>query len=184
MLELFFSILFFPFLLGVIVLVIIGAIRRPPFTIQGRWQTFLDGLQLPAMEFYASVKAGLLERQIPNVSLSEESFLERHILSAKRYYLRVSKHEYIYYIGITPYGTGTFISSWQCVKEETVMNHIPVISKLLGLDRKRKTFYQMDTETMFRSLVHATVIETVSTLSEAKGYRGLTELEKQFTELR
>ena len=95
-------------------------------------------------------------------------------------YLRVSQNEYLYYICSAPYGTGTFVSSWFCTKDEKLGNRIPVLSKLAGKDRANKTFYQMDTEAMFQSAVHTTVLDVVNSLSETKGMRGLSELQGQF----
>ncbi len=165
-------------LLIILVIVVIIAIRRRPATIVDRWQTFLDGQSIGAHDFYSTVKAGLLERQITKVSVKEQTFLESHIASAKRLYLRISQNEYDYYVCAAPYGTGTFISSWLCVKDEQLVNRLPVVSKLMGKDRKNKTFYQRDTEAMFRLAVHTTVISAVDNLSEEHGQRGLTDLQK------
>ena len=65
--------------LFVLIIIALRVARKKPITIQGHWRTFLDGFQLPANEFYQAVKAGLAERNITQVSLTEESFLEKHI---------------------------------------------------------------------------------------------------------
>lgn len=169
-------------ILFVIVAVIV--LGKTPVTIKNNWQTFVDGFSVSASEFYDVVKAGLQERQITHVDVAQESFLEKHIFSAQRMYLRVIQDEYVFYICCAPYGTGTFFSSWLCIKDEKFINKIPLLSKLMGKDRNNKTFYQMDTEGMFRSSVHTTVIEAVNSLTEAKGKRGLTELEKQFKDFK
>ena len=175
-------------ILGIIVLIVtilfVVALARSPITIKSHWQTFLDGFAVPSAELYAAITAGLAERQITKVAVTEESFLESHIISDKRAYLRVTQNEYIFYICAAPYGTGTFISSWLCIKDENFMNKIPILSKLMGKDRNNKTFYQMDTEAMFQEAVHATVLSAVSSMTLAKGMRGFTELEKQFKDFR
>lgn len=160
----------------VLAVAIFLVVRRKPFTTTHPWQQFLDGFQVSTNDFYAAVKAGLAERKITKVDLKEESFLESHVFSAKRVYLRVRQNEFIYYICAAPYGTGTFVSSWLCVKDENLMNRIPVLSKLAGKDRGNKTFYQMDTEAMFRLAVQTTVVDVVNNLTDAKGLRGLPEL--------
>jgi len=163
-----------------IVIILIIAYGKSPKTIQDDWRTFLDGFQVSTTDFYASMKAALSERQITKVEVTEESFLESHMLSAKRLYLRITQNEYVIYICSAPYGTGTFISFWLCTKDENFLNRIPIVSKLMGKDRDSKTFYQMDTEAMFKLAVHSALTETIGSLTDAKGYRGLTELEKQF----
>jgi len=167
-----------------IAVVLIAIFARTPVTIKSHWQTFLDGFQISTDEFYSLVNEGLKERQITHVDVAQESFLEKHILSAKRIYLRVTQDEYVFYICSAPYGTGTFVSSWLCIKDEMLINKIPIINKLAGKDRANKTFYQMDTEAMFRSAVHTAVIAAVDSMTEAKGKRGLTELERQFKDVR
>jgi len=167
----------------VVIILIMVALAKAPVTIKGHWQTFLDGFQISTDEFYTLVKDGLSERKITQVDIGEESFLESHILSAKRVYLRVVQDEYVVFICAAPYGTGTFVSSWLCIKDENYINRIPIISKLAGKDRENKTFYQMDTQAMFRSAVHSAVIAAVNNMTESKGIRGLTELEKQYKDI-
>jgi hypothetical protein len=157
---------------------------KTPMTIKSHWQTFLDGFQIGTNELYTQVRAGLKERHINHVDINEETFLESHLLSAKRLYLRVTQNEFVFYFCCAQYGTGTFVSSWLCIKNERLINKIPFVSKLVGKDRNNKTFYQMDTELMFRSGVHNTVVAVVDAMSEAKGKRGLTDVEKQFKDVR
>jgi len=155
------------------------AIARGPETIRKPWQTFLDGVQISTNDFYEAIRAGLEERNITHVTITERSFLESHVFSAMRVYLRIAQNEYVYYVCAAPYGTGTFFSSWLVIKGENMLEQIPLLSKLAGKDRRNKTFYQMDTEAMFRSAVHATVTTVVDTMATAKGLRGLTELDRQ-----
>ena len=165
-------------------LLLVYIFTRALLNIESHWQTFLDGTEVSTVEFYDKVKEGLKERQITHVDITTESFLEKHILSAKRLYLRVTQNEYVIYICAAPYGTGTFFSSWLCIKDETFINKIPLLSRLIGKDRKNKTFYQMDTEAMFCAAVHSTVVATIDGIMEAKGMRGLTELAKQYKHIR
>jgi hypothetical protein len=163
-------------LLLALAVVVFLVVRKTPSTAKHHWQEFLDGHLISTVDFYAAVKAGLKDRQLPKVAIVEESFLEHHLFSAKRLYLRVSKNEYVYYICAAPYGTGTFISTWLCVKDERLLNRIPVLNRLAGKDRENKTFYQVDTEAMFRMSVQATVREVVREMTVSKGVRGHAEL--------
>jgi len=171
-------------IIAALALLLIYIFTRKLLSIASHWQTFLDSTQISTVDFYDTVKESLKEREITHVDITNESFLEKHILSAKRLYLRITQNEYVIYICAAPYGTGTFFSSWLCIKDETFINRIPLLSKLIGKDRKNKTFYQMDTEAMFRTAVHATVVATIDSITEAKGVRGLTELDKQYKDIR
>ena len=178
------------FFKGISIIIIIAIIlmivfAKMPLVIKSHWQTFLDGFQISSDEFYTLVKEGLKERQItPNIGITQESFLEKNILSAKRIYLRVSQDEYVFYICCAPYGTGTFVSSWLCIQDEKLIYRIPILGKLAERNHRNKTFYQMDTEAMFQSSVHTTVIAAVDSITEAKGKRGLSEFQTQFKEIK
>lgn len=170
-------------LIIIILLIIVGVIwfayNKSRYESKNSWQNFYDGFAFSASEFYAKVKAGLDERKITHVSITNESFLESHIFSDKREYLRITRAEYVFYICAAPFGTGTFVSEWLCIKSEGRLNRIPILSKLMGKDRGDKSFYQMDTESMTRMAIHSTVLEVLNSLTSASGVRGLTELEMQ-----
>lgn len=144
------------------------------------WQHFFDDAAFSATEFYDQVQAGIANRKFPYVDFAEETFRESHVLSGRRAYLRITWGEYVYYICVAPFGTGTFVSEWLCVKKLGVLNKIPLLNKLLGKDRDNKTFYQVDTEAMYRSAIHTAVLEVIEGIGKVNGMRGLTELEKQY----
>jgi len=164
---------------AVVLVIIFG---RTPVTIKGHWKHFYDNTYFPTMDFYEQVQKGLKDRKIDRISFSKEAFLESHFFSTKRVYLRIDEHEYVFYICAAPFGTGTFVSWWLCIKDERLINKIPVISKLLGLDRSRKTFYQMDSEAMYQSMIHTVVVSVSDELTAANGYR-LSELDRQYREI-
>lgn len=166
------------FLLFVALLVIIGIFGKSPVTISSHWQHYYDGITLSADDFYQKVRDGFKQRKI-ELSITNEYFLESHIFSHKRLYMRINIAEYVFYIFCGRFGTGTFVSWWLCVKDERMINKIPILNKLAGKDRKNKTFYQLDTEGMFRSAIHATVAGVADSLTEASGIR-LSELDRQF----
>jgi hypothetical protein len=168
-------------LLLVFVIIAIIVLRKTPVTIKSHWQHFYDNIQFSSGEFYTQVEEGLKERKVQGLNFGTESFLQSHIFSAKRVYLRITEHEYVFYICAAPFGSGTFISWWLCVKDEKVINKIPILSKLAGKDRNNKSFYQMDTEAMYKSAIHSTVAAVADAMTTEKGYR-LTELDRQLKE--
>jgi hypothetical protein len=168
------------FLVGIVLLFL--AFVKTPLTIKSHWQHFYDNCNIAAGDFYTQVEAGLKDRQIKGISVTTESFLQSHVFSAKRVYLRITENEYVFYICAAPFGTGTFISWWLCVKDEKIANKIPILSRLAGKDRNNKTFYQMDTEAMYKSAIHSVVASVADSLTSEKGYR-LTELDRQYKEL-
>jgi hypothetical protein len=167
-------------ILLVVAAIFIYAFLKKPANIQERpWQHFYDNIQLSTKDFYQAVEAGLRTRKVDGLNYAQESFHESHILSVKRVYLRITQAEYVFYICAAPFGTGTFVSWWLCIKDESFLNRIPILSKLMGKDRSNKTLYQMDTESMYRSAIHSTVISVADELTTEKGVR-LSDFERSY----
>ena len=164
---------------ALVVIALMFYYAKTPVSVKGHWQHFYDNIQISTTDFYAQVKEGLIERKIEGLGYDQESFLQTHIFSARRAYLRISEHEYVFYICAAPFGTGTFVSWWMCVKDENVINRIPILNKLAGKDRQNKSFYQMDTEAMYKSVIHSTVVAVADGLTADKGVR-LSELDRQY----
>ena len=169
--------------LVILAVILIAMFGRTPMTIKSHPRNhFYDNIQFSATDFYAQVKVGLEARKVQGLSYDTESFLQSHIFSARREYLRITQGEYVFYVCVAPFGTGMFVSYWLCVKDEQIINKIPILSKLAGKDRNRKSFYQMDTEAMYQAMVHSTVTAVADGLTGENGYR-LTELDRQYKEL-
>jgi hypothetical protein len=167
----------------IIIIVIVGvfyyAKGNPRVNNLSNWQHLFDQEQFSSKEFYAAVEEGVRKRQLPDVSFSRKNLSEGGIFASRREYLRVSRNEYTFDICCAPFGTGSFISWWLGEKDEGIIERIPILNTIAGKNRETKTYYQIDTETMFRSAVHAVVMAAVDDISKAKGYRALSELERQ-----
>lgn len=164
--------------LFIVLLYIIGLVRTT-YTIKSHWHYSLANFKFSVEDFYKSIVERIEQQEVPGVKFERERFKESHVLSGKREYLRVSWKEYAFYINGSHLGTGSFASWWLCIKNEKPLNKIPILNKLLGKDRSNKTFYQDDTAAMYRQLVHHVVTEVINHMTEEKGLRPLTELEKQ-----
>lgn len=149
------------------------------YTSKNPWQHFFDGTDISATDFYELVEMEIKSFNIPDVSYDRETFFRTHIASMRQEYLKVRRNEFVVYICAAKFGKGTFISEWMCVWRERFINRIPVISKLLGKARDNKSFYQIDTEAMFRSAVHEALLNVIDTFTEEKGMRGLSEAERR-----
>lgn len=169
-------------LIIVLIIILIIALKKTPATIKSNWKHYYDGQKIFTTYFYDQLKAELKKHEINGLFFAKEAFLESHIFSSRREYLRITVHEYVFYICVAPFGTGTFISWWLCIEDEKVINKIPILSKLAGKDRNNKSFYQMDTEAMFQSAIHNAVLSVADAITTEKGHR-LTELDRQYKEL-
>jgi hypothetical protein len=163
--------------LFVVALCFVYVTNRPNYTIADHWQHFMPGNQFSATEYYSNVTKALAAHGIKKVSVEKERFLESHLFSATREYLRLSKGEYIFFVCAAPFSNGMFVSWWLCIKYENVLHKIPIIRKLLGIDRNNKTFYQMDTEAMYKSAIHEVISTTVKEMAETNATRGMPEFD-------
>lgn len=102
-----------------------------PATI-AHWSTLLEGVQASPSELYASVEAGIKERQVPNAVLSRVDWSEGGALTTKRQYLRVARGRYIVDICGAPFGTAFFVSSWLTTTQSSA-GPIALIAVLVSL---------------------------------------------------
>jgi hypothetical protein len=139
----------------------------------------LKDLKLSSQEFYKTVEMEIIERQIPNISLSRVTHRQSSIFTANREYLRVARNEYIFDICAAPFGTGFFFSWWLGYRNRSILAKVPFINTMFGVNPKKKTLYQTDTENMFRSSIHSCFADSIAKVTTAKGIRGFSELNSE-----
>lgn len=148
-----------------------------------RWYSLTEGLQYSSQEFYASVEKAVERRQIPKVRISRVDHREGGVLSAKREYLRVSRLEYVFDICAAPFGTGFFVSWWLVQVPDSTLQQllamIPLLGRLFVRAFRPLTYYQLDTALMFQESVRSAVLEALDQITEAKGLKALSELERK-----
>jgi hypothetical protein len=150
------------------------------FMSKHQWSSYFENLTFDSEDFYMQIITWLKEKKIPMISFARESFLESHIGSAKREYLRITRNEYVYYIGAMQLGTGMIVSEWQCEKKVGWVSVIPFVSKMAGKDRTDKSFYQTDVDSGYGAAVHQSLTEVLDGITTKNGVRGLSESEKKF----
>jgi hypothetical protein len=142
-------------------------------SVAGQQYYYFDHQQFSTQEFYSLVEKAVKDRQIPDVSVSRVNFHQAGILSAKREYLRVARKNQTFDICAAPFGTGFFVSYWLGVQEKFA-DKIPMIARM----KENKTYYQWDTENMYKSAVKAAINEAIDNISPtAKGARALSDLQ-------
>jgi cell division protein FtsW (lipid II flippase) len=145
------------------------------------WGTLVPNMQYDPGEFYELVEDILKERKIPGIKTDRRTFKEGGVLSSHRLYLEVSRGDFIFHICGAPWGTGFFFSWWVRKMDnpfENMLANLPFVGKAFSQSMDYNTYYKLDTDTMFRSSVHQCVLAAIDKLTEAKGMRGLTELER------
>lgn len=145
------------------------------------WHQRFPETQLSAMDFYEALFQAVKAKQLPGVTLSRVTYSEAGVLSSKREYFRIQRNEFIFDICAAPFGTNFFISYW--LSEVTgcfiaIVSSIPIIGPAWAKRLLRKTFYQQDTEIMFKETIETILREVVNAIAEqGKGLRTLAEQE-------
>jgi hypothetical protein len=143
------------------------------------WFHLIEGLQYSPQRFYLSIKEAIKRRQLSGITLSGVEYYEgAPLISPKRVYLRVKRNEHVFDICAAPFGNGFFIS-WWFGEKVGLLYRIPIIGLVFMLLFRPSTYYRHDTALMFQESIHAAVIEVLEQTTQAKGMRGLSEMEKK-----
>jgi hypothetical protein len=136
------------------------------------YQHFED-LQLSAKDFYAMLETFITDYQYPGVVCQCLVLREGGLFSSRREYLCIAKDRYRYYVCASPFGRSFFISWWLKEKEDSYtlfLSRIPFIGKWLVSDIQKKTFYEVDTETMFVQSITSIIKRTVNIVMAEHGF--------------
>jgi hypothetical protein len=104
-------------------------VRKHPQVV-GQWHTLVEGFSTSSLDFYELVKAGIAKRQLPDLKISQVTWKESGLGSAKRIYLRVSRESLNFDICAAPFGTGYFFSWWLARISRTVLDLLVILLTL------------------------------------------------------
>jgi len=156
---------------------------RIPGVVVSNWHRSIEGLEASPMDFYSSVESAVAKRELPNVKVSRVSYREGGWFSARREYLRVKRKGLIFDICGAPFGNGFFISWWLAERNWlAILSAIPVVGLVFlvfNLTHQPRTYYKLDTASMYQDLVHSSVLEVLDAMMEGKGLRALTEADRK-----
>jgi hypothetical protein len=142
--------------------------------INGSEAILYEGTKISTQKFYARIESAIGERQLNEIRLGRRYYKEHGGISHKREYLAISYRKLLYLICAAPYGTGFFISCWSGEKmsiRKELFFSIPVIGPKFIDIIFRKTYFELDTEAMFRITVKGCVEEATNEMIKMKGIR-------------
>ncbi|MBK9631948.1 MAG: hypothetical protein IPO62_12940 [Saprospiraceae bacterium] len=145
------------------------------------WSTLIPNIQHHPEDFYELVEHILNEREVPGIKTERRTFKEGGVLSSHRLYLQLSRGDYIFHICGAPWGNGFFFSWWMRKMDDPLgdlLKNLPFVGKIFASRIDYDTYYRLDTDMMFRTSVHQSVLAAIEKLTEGKGIRSLTELER------
>jgi hypothetical protein len=160
-----------------------------PERIISNWDTYFPDLPFSTMDCYASVQEIMKKREIPGIGYFTVDLKEHAgFFGNKRVYLRVMNGPTNFDICAAPYGTGFFVSWWfgeqklGCLTR--ILLYVPIVGAYIKAKLEFKSYYILDTQSMFQHATHTAVLESIDTITSEKGLRVLTELERQPVNMR
>jgi hypothetical protein len=132
--------------------------------------------------FYTQVEEILTEKEVPEFESRRITYKEEGILSHQRIYLEIRRGDYVFHVCAAPWGTDFFFSWWLNFRVNNLyllLTRLPGIGLIIANANQEKTYYELDSNTMFRTSVHQAVLSAIDMLTDGKGARGLTELERK-----
>lgn len=160
-------------LFGLLIYALIKVSGRSIKVVHAHWHYMFDTHPFTPLEFYDSLKVAIGEKEINGASFVSINHSERGLLSANREYLRVKFREYMMDLCAAPFAKESFFVSWWLgdagITFRDYLTTIPVIGRLFN--RREKTFYEQDTEIMFKETVARCVKDTIEQLTQSKGLR-------------
>jgi len=158
--------------------------------ILSHWHQLFAGFQESPEKIYSLLEEAIHRRGIPDVKIFRIFYPQAGMFSARREYLRVRGKEHVFDICAAPYGTGFFVSWWLGRPRKLylifiwvllifLLLFIGLIIVILWWISLRETYYRIDTALMFQDSVHSAVLEVIGQVTEGKGIKVLSELEKK-----
>ena len=147
------------------------------------WATLLSNFKFSTKEFYERVKFEMLNHEIEDLNFEEVKLKTGNIFSSERLYLRVKWEEYYYDLCFAPFGDGCFVSWWlifQTTGDEDFFTKIPFIGEWIRRSFYRKTYYKIDTVSVFMTYAHKSVLKVIDEITKDTSIR-LSEMERKPT---
>lgn len=171
-------------LLLCILLWVMSKTKNKNVEILDHWHQHFYNLQLSSKEFYDLVEQQIKDQSLPKVKLSRVTLSEAGLFSSNREYLRIQRDQYTFDICAAPFGKEFFISWWLVENSgslQLLLTRLPFIGRFFIKQTNRKTYYQIDTETMFMESIHSILLQLIDSITEQKGLRSLSETQRQIT---
>ena len=164
-----------------VLLVVISILWKPRKDYHSNWAQLLPGFKFSTQEFYELVQSEMKSHEVRGISCEKVSLKTGNVFSSERLYLRVKWDEYYYDLCFAPFGDGCFVSWWlifQTSAEEEYLTRIPFIGGWIGRAFFRKTYYKIDSASMFMTYAQHSVLAVIDEITKGTGIR-LSELERK-----
>ncbi len=161
---------------------IIAQIRKTVYKIDDYDPQYFADLNYSSQTFYKDVEAAVRQIEMPGVEISRITYYETNILSRNREYLRIGREKLVFDICAAPFGKGFFVSTREGMLpglRHKLLLAIPFIGGYLAYIFFKKTYYQVDSQSMFVGAVHDTVNKAIKDIQDGKTIVVLSAAEQQ-----
>jgi len=153
--------------------------------VHSRWHHTFEEMLLSPKEFYAEVTDEINKKQVPGIELDLVTHTQSTMFSPNRLYLQIKRGDHLILICAAPFGTEYFVSWWFGEAQNSLndfIRGIPYIGKYLGEKMDKRTFYQLDTNDMFKDMIKHCVMAVVDKMANEKGIRPLGDQHRATTD--
>jgi len=157
-----------------LLIIIIIALRKPKEDLHSHWSSLLPDFKFSTKEFYTLVRSEMISHDISKMSFVEVSLKTSSVVSAKRLYLRFKWQDYRYDLCFAPFGDGCFVSWWLIFEPsggEAFLTNIPLIGGWIKKAFYKKTYYKIDTASMFMTYAQHSVLAVIDEITKNSGVR-------------
>lgn len=144
--------------------------------VNGHWSCKFD-FQFPVKGFYETVAVNIKDQVIGDIHIDYvEHSGSTSIFSDQRLYMQIRRGDQMILLCAAPFGKGSFIS-WRAgeplsfIKE--FIPRIPRIGPAMAAYIYKKTYFQMDTDDMFKTTIKDCINEAIKSVSNDQGIREL-----------
>ncbi len=140
---------------------------KPDGQILARWQIRLNGTACSPLEFFESVQASVMEKELPNISFSQITRREGRWLSPKRIYLRISCQKLFFDVSAFVAGHCLVVGWWLHKDPPGVgdlFSELPGIGSLLE-KTTRASYYSVDFIEHLQRTIHESILQVADAIS-------------------
>lgn len=141
------------------------------------WHHSMDNFAFPPKQFYDLVKASVDARGLQGITYKEITHFENGVLGTRREYLRITCDNYRFDVCAAPFARGYYVSWYLAVRKGAISEFLKKW-KFFAEVLEMKTYYQFDTDIMFKEMMHSALTEAVDAMTNEQGQR-LTDIQRK-----
>jgi hypothetical protein len=156
--------------------------RARPDSVISHWSVMLPKVELSSDDFYKAIEEKVDAESLKEIKVERVTLSEGGIFSNKRIYLQVKRADHVFHICAAPYGHNYFLSYWLGQIDSGIwalLSRIPGVGFFADKFLKPVTYFKLDTASIFQSLIHGAIMETLDEWSESRGTRMLIPEERK-----